>query len=90
MAANLEHPGLLCLGYTPQKTTHVEKRSAARSRRSSTSFGLSGGGVLTENQDRAMIGGGAKKPVELAFGAVDGRELLLFLQSMGEVPEGAV
>jgi len=35
------------------------------------SFRLSGSGLfLTENQVRAMIGGGAEKPVEQAFGAV--------------------
>ena len=49
-----------------------------------------------------MIGGGAEKPVEQALapsemhGEVgvlylnDGRELLLFLQSMSPVPQGAV
>ena len=49
-----------------------------------------------------MIGGGAKKPVERAFGAGgdsrrsrraylnDGRELLLFLQSLSVVPRAMV
>jgi hypothetical protein len=58
--------------------------------------------TLTQNQVRTIIGGGAKKPVERAFGAVadhgevgvldlnDGRELRLFLQSMSVVPQGAV
>src|SRR5262249_19934554 len=57
----------------------------------------------TENQVRAMIGGGAKKPVEQAFGApseiIHGEvgvlqrlnvSCLLFLQSMSPVPQGAV
>jgi hypothetical protein len=60
-----------------KKPSHVETGSAlmpllyaAPSPRPSTSFRLSGGGLPSENQVRAMIGGGAKKPVERAFGAV--------------------
>jgi hypothetical protein len=55
--------------------------------------------ALTENQVRAMIGGGAKKPVlappemHEVVGVLyltDGRELPLFLQGMCPVPQGSV
>jgi hypothetical protein len=86
-----------------KKPSHVETGSAlmpllyaAPSPRPSTSFRLSGGG------SGRLIGGGAKKrwsrlsaPSEIhgEFDVLylnDGRELLLFLQSMSPVPQGAV